>query len=215
MAHVDLTDIIATTDGDTTWGADMRDSFTTLAADRLQLPMSFTRGSGMHRTPTREFGTVGTIALSPGQYGLALHYVYGGYTPATVVLGNVGTLGATSSNAYFVIANILSTDGLPGTIAASWGPFDCTTTGTKTLTSQSTAMPDSGWYWVGGMIANSSASSATVDSFATVNRMFCEADERNYGIVKSGTGHNSPADLSAVTGWASTRFASTPHVTMS
>lgn len=88
--------------------------------------------------------TTASAQSTAGHYFIGLQYVIGG-TPTSVVT-NVVAAGGGSDTMYLVAYNIDS-EGAPSTLAASWGPFSVSSTGDKTLTSQSTAIKAGYYYW--------------------------------------------------------------------
>lgn len=145
MAEVDIADIIATVDGDTTWGADMRGAVTTLRDRSFPVPTLNTASlTGVRSLYMTAGATTGLMSADSQKPKGNLVYVPA-CTPVSVSV-EVTTLQA-ASDVYVSVHNVRSADGMPGTIAAQYGPFDGTTVGVKTVTGQTTAIP-SGWYWV-------------------------------------------------------------------
>lgn len=154
MAESDIDAIIATTDGDTTWGSDLRGAMTTIktAVTRRHIRdetigSSRMASDGTHALTSGPWWNHGnTPAQTPGQYNLGLSEVRGG-TPDVVKL--VVITGATTSNAYYVMYD-MADDGHPTNLVYSWGPFSATAVATVELTGQTTTIVG-GMYWCGTM----------------------------------------------------------------
>jgi hypothetical protein len=175
-----------------------------------EYPLLLTRaGAGTKRSMFLGGPTTTTQSCSTTTTRLALCRVMGGYTPESVSIGNI-TAAGTESGVYVVIYNLKPEDGLPGTLAASWGPFSTAATGTVTLTGQTTPMPASGLYWVGFRGSGSGSGAPTADGWLPALTLFTSADERNSAIVVTSSG--APGDLSAETGWAADRFVCVPNI---
>lgn len=165
MAEQDIDDLIATTDGDTTWGDDLRGAIATLGSTRGQSQVT---RSGLSVARVNSFGThfltVGpwanagnTAAMIPGLYTLGLVDVRGG-TPDEVSVRVV--TGAVTSNVYYCLYD-LDADGMPGNLANSWGPFDATVAANVTLTSQSQTIV-AGQYWAGILTPDGNGGNVTL-----------------------------------------------------
>lgn len=148
MAEQDIADIIATTDGDTTWGDDMRGAMTTIDGHRWPTPVLETSNmnTGARSLYWLHSGLQSGVMNCDNQKPKGSLLFVPKTTPVTMSVEV--TAAVASSNIYVSLHNMRASDGLPGTVAASWGPFDSATVGVKTLSGLSTAVPASGWYWV-------------------------------------------------------------------
>ena len=134
-------------------------------------------------------------AHAPGSAVLGLTAVRGG-TPTTVAI-YVATAG-TSGDAYYVMYNS-DAEGLPTTVAYQWGPFAVSSTGTITLTSQSTAITE-GFYWCG--IFTSTASVGSPVFYGAVPALSSTGGTINQGnrciLVSGDLGVSTPPDISSL-----------------
>ena len=200
MSEQDIDDLIATADGDTTWGDDLRGAISTLAATRPNITSALgTRHTGT-RNPKLALGPFATYAttaaIGPGAGMLGFTYMRSG-TPTTVEVNVVAAL--TTGQFYYVLYD-WDASGLPTTVAAQWGPFAGTGTGVVQLTSQSQAITQ-GFYWAGvyvradatGTITFTGATSALSPAGGTVGQL-------NRGQLAIGNqAGNTPPNLTTFT----------------
>ena len=154
-------------------------------------------GNAYHWITQGPFGSVGNCTSQPaGNYNMGMCYVRGG-TPDTLYMRIV--TGATTSNLYYVMYNY-DANGLPSTLAYSWGPFSATTSSTWAgLTGQTTTITE-GLYLCGMFAPTGNGGSPVAYGFNpawyTITR---DASSNHNGFYMSSSDSTPTSDLSSRT----------------
>ena len=139
-----------------------------------------------------------SIAVTPGAILLGFSYCHGG-TPGTVMI-NVVSTNTAGDDAYFVLYNY-DAEGLPTTLANSWGPIDVASAGVKTLSGPETETIVEGWYWAGIFCPTGNTSSPTFTGGEAAMAPFSGAASQTKSSIMSGDTASAtpPANVTSYT----------------
>jgi len=199
LAEQDIADIAATSDGDTTWGDDMRGAVATLAASRTG-----TVGRYIVPGPTGFFPLLGGLRGSSvaDSFGAATAYYFVFVIPAPVTLSAISVDCITAVggvNRKYAIFAAGATNTIGAMVTNSSVTIDLGTTGYKTATFGANVALAAGVYWLG---MHNSAGSTQVRSFAPT--------ENAHFIVSPGASIDGDSGFWATNGVS---YASFPETT--